>query len=344
MAPVDQKNPRKINLGKFSGKSRSMHLLVSASRSSWFFFSLAVCALALFSLGCSNSGGDGSSENTKGSKSDATAPDGSVKKANTSSKSTGVAGNNDAANSGSDAEPKFTPKPKKIVVSTEPDINEPEFHEVLIAATEEYLFYGMVNSIVLPAPVDCRPPESSDPKPFMSESEHESSHGKKLYFLFAKEIGDYVSPKLEPAPVGQVVVKESWTSSPSNPAARNLVNHASGNRVSPRTKVGDEMLEIGQRQNFFIMTKLATDTPKTDQGWVYGVVDADTRKVVASGKVASCMSCHVEAKNDRLFGARQIRFEETVTKVEAPKTESADNEPAKKPAEMEKPKKGSPKK
>ena len=344
MAPINQRNP---------SKSSDMRLLVSASLTSKIllfkraiFFSLASCGLALFSLGCSNSEESGSSPHAKSSKPDATAPAASTEKSNPPSKSTIVAANEEATNSkrGSDVEPKNAPKaPKKTVVSTEPDINEPEFHEVLTKATEEYLQYGMVNSIALAAPTLCAPPSLASPKPFMSESEHESSHGKKLYFLFAKEIGHYVKPDDEPAPVGQVIVKESWTSSKSNPAARNLVNHASGNRVSPRAKVGDTMLEIGQRQNFFVMAKLAKDTPKTDQGWVYGVVDAETRKVVASGKVASCMSCHVEAANDRLFGSKHISFEETVTKVEESNTQPSDQGSSKKPAETETPKKGTPK-
>ena len=61
-------------------------------------------------------------------------------------------------------------------------------------------------------------------------------------------------------------------------------------------------MEIGARKNFFVMTKLAKDTPLTDEGWVYGIVDSDTRKVIASGKVASCIYCHKDANNDRMFG------------------------------------------
>ena len=293
-----------------SSGSSNMPFRSPGNRKSGFVFSFAICALAVFSLGCSNSE-SGSSANGNSPKSDAGAAAGqaagSTEKINTRSKSASFTKSKDA-----DAKPKDASKPKKIVVSTEPDINEPEFHEALIAATEDYLRFGMVNSVALPAPVDCGPPDSDAPKPLMSESEHEASHGQKLYFLFAKEIGHYVNPEGKPSPVGQVVVKESWTTSPSKPSARNMVNHASGNRINPRTKVGDQMLQIGQRQNFFVMTKLAKDTPKTDQGWVYGVVDADSREVVASGKVASCMSCHVEAPNDRLFGTKLISFEETI--------------------------------
>ena len=44
------------------------------------------------------------------------------------------------------------------------------------------------------------------------------------------------------------------------------------------------------------------DTPGTDEGWVYGTVTADGKTVTSAGRVASCMKCHVQAKNDRLFG------------------------------------------
>lgn len=194
------------------------------------------------------------------------------------------------------------PKPaaSKKAKPSEPDVNNEEFHEVLNTAMEEYLRYGMVNSVANQAPELCRP--AAEPAPLMSESDDDVSHGQKLYFLFAKDISHYMSQESTPAPVGQTIVKESWSSIESNPNARNLRNHASGNRINPRSMVDGKMMEIGARKNFFIMTKLAKDTPKTDMGWVYGIVDSDSREVIASGKVASCIYCHEDANNDRMFG------------------------------------------
>ena len=276
--------------------------------------------MVLLAVGCSDNSGSNNASADGGSTA------GSTKKVETSSAENTSKASSKSTKPGAAKPPEKAPK--KIVVSTEPDVNEPEFHEALLAATNDYLHFGMVNSIALPAPKDCAP--DGAPQPLMSESEHESSHGNKLYFLFAKEIGHYVNHEGKPAPVGQVVVKESWTSSPSHPGARNLVNHASGNRINPRAKVGGKTLEIGQRQNFFVMTKLAVDTPKTDQGWVYGVVDADTREVIGSGKIASCMSCHVEeGTNDRLFGSKYVSFKETiVSEVEVPAAGSSKKEEA----------------
>ena len=284
-------------------------------------FAAALCSLSLLSTGCSDSGKTTTST-PSGSSTDSAKSAGTGK--DTAGSKAKVAGNTDAskaASSKADSKKSADTSAKKIVVSTEPDINEPQFHEALVSVAEEYLRYGMVNSIALPTTGEAVDSGDVAPKPFMSESDHESSHGKKLYFLFAKKIGHYVNPDGKPAPVEQAIVLESWTSNPSYPGARNLVNHASANRINPRTKVGNEILEIGQRQNFFIMTKLAEDTPKTDQGWVYGVVDSDTREVVASGKIASCMSCHVNGGNDRLFGSKHLSFE-PIVETKTPETTS----------------------
>jgi hypothetical protein len=57
-----------------------------------------------------------------------------------------------------------------------------------------------------------------------------------------------------------------------------------------------------EKSDLFIMFKLNPGTPETDEGWVYGIVTADRKKVTSAGRVASCMSCHLEAPHDRLFG------------------------------------------
>jgi hypothetical protein len=143
-------------------------------------------------------------------------------------------------------------------------------------------------------------------QPLMSQSDDDGTHGEKMYFLFAKEIAHYLNQDEEPAPVGQVLVKESWTSKPSNPGARNLRTHASGLRINPRTKVGDRTLEIGKRKELFVMLKLDPQTAGTDEGWVYGIIKPETKEVTESGKVTSCIKCHQDAKHDRLFGPANL--------------------------------------
>jgi len=206
---------------------------------------------------------------------------------------------------------KPAPEPKKEKPKV-PDVNDPAFHKDLLTAVDEYLRWGMANVVAMPAPRACAPATPPEPKPLYSKSDDEDSHGQKLYFLFAKDIAHYFDTESDSkSPVGQTIMKEAWTSKEASPQARNMRNHASGNRINPRAKVGDKVLEIGQRNNFFIMTKLDEDTPNTDQGWVYGVVDSDTKKVLAAGAVASCMNCHTDAKKDRLFGPLGITPAET---------------------------------
>jgi len=169
--------------------------------------SLAICLVVLLAAGCSNSSGsDKPSGDTGSGVVDASSNAPGAKKVETSNG--GITNKTSSKSTKADTAKSPEKAPKKIVVSTEPDINEPEFHKVLLAATNDYLQFGMVNSIALAAPQDCEPPGA--PQPLMSESEHESSHGNKLYFLFAKEIGHYVNPENKPAPLGQVIVKAQF--------------------------------------------------------------------------------------------------------------------------------------
>ena len=52
------------------------------------------------------------------------------------------------------------------------------------------------------------------------------------------------------------------------------------------------------------MFKTAVDTPGTDQGWVYGTVSADGKRVTSVGRVKTCIQCHRNSTCDRqLVGA-----------------------------------------
>ena len=58
----------------------------------------------------------------------------------------------------------------------------------------------------------------------------------------------------------------------------------------------------GERMGLFVMLKLEAKLEGTDHGWIYGVVSGDGERVIAAGKLASCMGCHANAPGDRLFG------------------------------------------
>jgi len=51
--------------------------------------------------------------------------------------------------------------------------------------------------------------------------------------------------------------------------------------------------------------KLAADTPGTDDGFVYGTVTPDNKRVTSAGRVARCMGCHDNAPHERLFGLKR---------------------------------------
>jgi len=264
---------------------------------SWFLFSC-------FALGLWTAGGcDQADSETSGDKEKTAAGSDADPSSKNRNKST-------ATNGAKSAKPKSS-KPKKV----EPDVNDDRFHDPLLEVVGEYLKYSMVNTnlgVVAPkvAPTLCgpaMPPVDDTLAPKMSEAE--TGHGKKLYFLFAKDVGHYANRGGTPSAVGQAIVKESWDAVPGNPDARNLRSHASNNRINPRVKIGDETLQIGRRKNLFVMLKTANDTPGTDEGWVYGIVDSDSKEVLAAGAVASCMNCHVD-QQDRLFRDGIIDWDE----------------------------------
>ena len=108
----------------------------------------------------------------------------------------------------------------------------------------------------------------------LSASRDPETHGRKLYYLYAKHHEAYRMVRELSQPVGQVVVKESWV--PGNPPTRGPL---------------------------FVMMK--TDEADSDAGWVYATMSPDGKTVTSSGKIASCMDCHQSARtNDRLFGVK----------------------------------------
>jgi hypothetical protein len=151
----------------------------------------------------------------------------------------------------------------------------PGFEYCLLEIARSYESYGRVDDEFRLANADCRAAVATEPDLPISSSNDLATHGRKLYRLYAKEqtdSGSYIVAG-EANPVGQVVVKESWTLEP------------------PREKA-----------ELFIMYKLDPETPDTDEGWVYGTVTGDGAALISGGRLASCMSCHLEAPHDRLFG------------------------------------------
>lgn len=137
----------------------------------------------------------------------------------------------------------------------------------LLAAAMSYAGYGRVDDLSRSALLDCRAPP---PVPAsLSESPDESTHGRKFYYLFARDRTGYRNARSRDQRDGQLIVKESWL--PGDPRKKGPL---------------------------FLMLK-------SEGEWVYATAPADGMKLTSSGRLASCTRCHESEKTrDRLFGVR----------------------------------------
>jgi hypothetical protein len=185
------------------------------------------------------------------------------------------------------------------------------FADKLLDVAKKYEQFGRVDDEFRWAPWLCRSPNPGSVA--FSASKDQESHGRKLYSLFASDREAYVQLGAKKmAPVGQIIVKESWTPKESEaPSAKevefrkldakdrhgeDLVDH-----FSPYVRKDGKWFKASKKAGLFVMMKYDPKTAGTDEGWVYGTVDADLKQVTSIGKVASCMECHVKAKFDRQF-------------------------------------------
>ncbi len=104
-------------------------------------------------------------------------------------------------------------------------------------------------------------------------------------------------PPLVPAPIGQTLVKESWTAKLVDAPVEER-----GNLPSDQAARDGRVYARGEARELFVMLKLDPATPDTDAGWIYATVTPDRKTVTAAGRIASCMACHTEAGHDRQFG------------------------------------------
>lgn len=152
----------------------------------------------------------------------------------------------------------------------------------LLKIAETYESYGKVDDEIRWAPTLCRRP--NPPVLRASASDDEKTHGKKLYYLFAKDRNAYVGLKDKTQPLGQVLVKESWVPAASSTKEKPVAERHGG---------------------LFIMMK--TGGSDSDEGWIYATTSADRKTITSSGKIASCMDCHQGKTRDRLFGMPQAK-------------------------------------
>lgn len=201
--------------------------------------------------------------------------------------------------------PAHTPKhpPKKDTGKSPKVINEKEYHKSLMAIAKAYKEYGRVEDLSRWAPTLCRRPPATTVRP--SASEDEATHGKKLYFLYAKNRDAYVTPDMKkPHPVGTTIVKESYATElvPDDEAKVYLDGMAPYTNPQLWAIRDGKVYRATKIHGLFVMTKVDPKVQKSDEGWIYGTLTPDGKKVTSAGRVASCMKCHKAATHDRLFG------------------------------------------
>jgi hypothetical protein len=160
--------------------------------------------------------------------------------------------------------------------------------DALLNAAKVYPDYKRVDPLARFAPLACAPIPAKAAS--ISTSSDAGTHGKKLYYLYAKDQASYIAAaELKEQPVGQLLVKESY-----HPAEKN-----DGDPDAARMP--------GEKFALFVMLKTDPKTPETDNGWVYATLTPDGKTITQSGRIASCMKCHEEATHDRLFGLPKRR-------------------------------------
>jgi hypothetical protein len=191
------------------------------------------------------------------------------------------------------------------------------FHDRLLEIAASYPEYGRADGMLRWAPWMCDAPPP--PTLRLSASTDARTHGRKLYFVFAKiNTGGCYFADGKANPVGQVVVKESWVPE-EIPDKGQVLNPIFGSLTVrgkdgitktidpsdpyvPYARKDGRLYHATKKADLFIMFKTDPSTPATDEGWVYGTVTADGKTVTSAGRVESCVNCHCKAPHDRLFG------------------------------------------
>jgi hypothetical protein len=195
------------------------------------------------------------------------------------------------------------------------------FDAALLKVAATYTDFGRVDDEMRWAPFLCRMPRPA--RAYASASKEADTHGQKLYSLFVKNPTDYPlssEPVKNPeaaktwrAKVGQAIVKQSWVPEELKEAPAKLELRVRldpkdaktlfrDDHFVPYARKGDKLFKASKQADLFIMLKRDPTTAETDDGWVYGTVTPDGKKVTSAGKVESCMGCHQQAVRDRLFG------------------------------------------
>lgn len=183
-----------------------------------------------------------------------------------------------------------------------------EFVAELLSISQSYEEWSRLGDVPNWAPELCTAPPATSP--LVSQSRDEDTHGRKLYFLYARDVAAYRAANDRDQPTGQAFVKQSFESVPlpvPEDANQDEFNSEFGKLYWDGLAIerDGKRWKLGTPRELFVMFKLDPATPETDEGWVYGTVTREG-EVTSAGQVSSCMDCHLEAGRDRMFGASTV--------------------------------------
>jgi hypothetical protein len=188
----------------------------------------------------------------------------------------------------------------------------------LLTIKHELDEYPMVDERIMWKLTDCKrptPPYPDDPYPVSyrdtlfnrdsifqvqqrlreSRSDDMQTHGRALYRLFVKDKLEYALAPGRRQPDNQVIVKATYRPVPLDGAAPHSDKQAA-------LGADGKWYREGTPDDLYIMFRTDRKDIHTDAGWIYGVVSSSEDIVVAQGLIGSCMSCHRQNGDDRLFG------------------------------------------
>lgn len=205
-----------------------------------------------------------------------------------------------------------TPLPQEPTPSTKEDFAaaaplDERWVDEVHAVVAQYRGWGRVDDEMRWAPWLCRMPRPATAR--ISESDDPSTHGRKLYTLYAMDPVAYGAQPTAMAmgegggPVDglrQVIVKESFSPVPWD-EAQDPDAQVWEQRLQPAVRDGERFVP-GEPQGLFVMMQVKGDVAGTDAGWIYATVEPTGQRVTAVGAIDGCMGCHQQAGDGRLFG------------------------------------------
>jgi hypothetical protein len=195
--------------------------------------------------------------------------------------------------------------------------NPRQFDDQILSIASEYKQYSRVSDESNWSPALCQVPVPQGVQ--QSRSRDPGTHGRKLYFLYAKNRSAYMNfefltTRLDgeaettnwKSAIGQALVKEAFVPVPVMKDQRPVTLAPKHSDLPEDQAVNDQgqLYRTGDPAGLFIMLKTDPKTPGTDEGWIYATTTPDAKTIIEAGRIASCMECHTQTTRDRMYGPK----------------------------------------